>query len=70
MDRQADYECLEALFHGVADTGLVREQWDFLVRVAASLRNRTAPANVIVQRLANLSSSDRLAAALTALGRM
>jgi TnpA family transposase len=40
------------------------------VRVAASLKNRTAPANVIVQRLANASSSDRLAGALTALGRV
>jgi hypothetical protein len=33
-------------------TNLVREQWDFMVRVAASLKNRIAPANVIVQRLA------------------
>lgn len=41
-----------------------------MVRVAASLKNRTAPANVIVQRLANASSSDRLAGALTALGRV
>jgi hypothetical protein len=49
---------------------LVREQWDFLVRVAASLKNRTAPANVIVQRLSNAPSSDRLAGALTALGRI
>jgi TnpA family transposase len=38
--------------------------------VAASLKNRTAPPNAIVQRLANSSSSDRLAAALTALGRV
>jgi TnpA family transposase len=61
---------LNPLFDGTADTDLVREQWDFLVRVAASLKNRTVPANVIVQRLANASSSDRLAGALTALGRV
>ena len=48
MDRQADHKCLNPLFHGVADTHLLREQWDSLVRVAASLKNRTAPANVIV----------------------
>jgi TnpA family transposase len=41
-----------------------------MVRVAASLKNRTAPANVIVQRLANSPSSDRLAGGLTALGRI
>jgi TnpA family transposase len=40
------------------------------VRIAASLKNRTAPANVIIQRLANSSPSDRLAKALTALGRV
>lgn len=70
MNRSADHGCLNPLFRGLADTDLVREQWDFLVRVAASLKNRTAPANVIVQRLANSSSSDRLAGALTALGRV
>ena len=70
MDRRADHGCLNPLFHGVADTDLIREQWDFLVRVAASLKNRTAPANVIVQRLVNASSADRLAGALTALGRV
>ena len=70
MDRRADHGCLNPLFDGTADTHLIREQWDFLVRVAASLKNRTAPANVIVQRLANASSSDRLAGALTALGRV
>ncbi|MGH9452182.1 MAG: Tn3 family transposase [Terriglobia bacterium] len=41
-----------------------------MARIAASLRNRTAPANVIIQRLANASSSDRLARALTALGQI
>lgn len=70
MDRRADYGCINPLFRGGAETELFREQWDFLVRVAASLKNRTAPANVIVQRLANSSSSDRLAGALTALGRV
>jgi TnpA family transposase len=70
MDRRADHGCLNPLFDRTADTDLIREQWDFLVRVAASLKNRTAPANVVVQRLANASSSDRLAGALTALGRV
>ena len=37
--------------------------------VAASLRNRTAPAHVVLRRLASSAPSDRLAKALTALGR-
>ena len=39
------------------------------MRVVASLRNRTAPAHVVLRRLASSASSDRLAKALTALGR-
>src|SRR5262249_52266629 len=36
---------LHPLFHGTAEVPLIREQWDQLVRVAASLRNRSAPAH-------------------------
>jgi TnpA family transposase len=70
IDRKASFGKLDVLFRGAADSELIVEQWDQLVRVAGSLKNRTAPANVIVQRLANSSPSDRLAKALTALGRV
>lgn len=59
---------LGSIFRGVVDVALIAEQWDQLVRVAASLRNRTTPAHVVLDRLA-ASSSDRLAKALTMLGR-
>jgi TnpA family transposase len=52
----------------VTTNALIREQWDQLVRLAASLRNRTAPAHVVLRRLASSAPSDRLAKALTALG--
>jgi TnpA family transposase len=68
MDRNAVYGDLDALLSNTANVHLIREQWDQLVRVAASLRQRTAPAHVVLQRLAN--SSDRLAKALTALGQI
>jgi len=68
MDRNAVYGALDALLSNTANVNLIREQWDQLVRVAASLRQRTAPAHVVLQRLAN--SSDRLAKALTALGQI
>ena len=41
-----------------------------MVRVAASLRSRVAPAHVVLQRLANASPADRVAKALAALGRI
>jgi hypothetical protein len=63
------YGDLDAIFRGgVVDLALVREQWDQLVRAAASLKRRTSPAHVVLERLA--SSSDRLARDLTALGRL
>ena len=55
---------------GSINRELIREQWDSLVRVAASLRNRTAPAHVVLRRLSNRAASDRLAKALTMLGRV
>ena len=68
MDRNAPHGELDALLTDTVNTHLIREQWDQLVRVAASLRQRTAPAHVVLQRLIN--SSDRLAKALTALGQI
>lgn len=52
------------------DVALIREQWDQLVRLASSLKSRTAPAHVVLERLAASSPSDRLAKALAMLGRV
>ena len=70
IDRDAVYPNLAGIFRGGVDADLIPEQWDQLVRVAASLKNRVCPAHVVVQRLANSSPSDRLAKALTMLGRV
>ena len=69
LDRTAHYGRLDAVLRRTVDIALIREQWDQLVRVAASLRNRTAPAHVVLRRLASSAPSDRLAKALTALGQ-
>jgi TnpA family transposase len=69
VDRTKHYGRLDEVLQGTVDLALLREQWDQLVRVTASLRNRTAPAHLVLQRLASSAPSDRLAKALTALGR-
>jgi TnpA family transposase len=69
LDRTKPYGRLDAVIRGTVDTAVIREQWDQLVRIAASLYNRTAPAHVVLQRLASSAPSDRLATALAALGR-
>jgi TnpA family transposase len=68
MRKHDRYGALDTLFTGVADLQLVGEQWDTIVRIAASLKNRIAPAHVIIQRLAG--RDDKVAKALQALGRV
>jgi TnpA family transposase len=70
LDRATSYGHLDAVFTGTIDVALIREQWDQLVRIAASLRDRTAPAHIVLTRLASSAPSDRLAKALTALGQV
>ncbi len=64
------YKRLDPLFAGAVNMDLIAEQWDALVRVAASLKNRVASANVIARRLVSSPPSNRLAKALTHLGRL
>jgi TnpA family transposase len=70
LDSAVVPETIADLFAGTLDTTLLVEQWDQLVRIAASLRARTAPAHVVLQRLTAGGPSDRIAKALTALGRL
>ena len=70
VDRTADYGPLQPLLRGTIDISIIIEQWDQLVRLIASLKARMAPAHVVMQRLANAPAADRLANALTQLGRL
>ncbi len=64
------YPQLDALFSATVDLNLIAEQWEGVVRVAASLKNRIVSANVIARRLASSASSNRLAKALLHLGQL
>jgi TnpA family transposase len=70
LARETSYGQIDPLFCGAVDVALLREQWDALVRVASSLKSHTAPAHVVLDRLVASSPSDRLAKALTMLGRV
>jgi TnpA family transposase len=70
VDRNADYGVFTPLLNKTADLSIVTEQWEAMIRVALSLKQRTAPAHIIVQRLTNSFPSDRLAKAFTNLGRI
>jgi len=70
IDRDADYGALQPLLRGRINIELILEQWDQMVRLAASLKDRLTPAHVVMQRLVNANASDRLAGALSQLGRL
>lgn len=70
MDPKQRFGVLDPLFVDTVDIALILEQWDTLVRLAASLRNRLIPAHIVVQRLINAGASSRIGRALTALGRI
>jgi TnpA family transposase len=70
IDRDGGYGALQPLLRGRINIALILEQWDELVRLAASLKDRLAPAHVVMQRLANGNAANRLAGALTQLGRL
>jgi TnpA family transposase len=70
VDRFVDYGVFTPLLTKTADLNMVEEQWEEMIRVALSLKQRTAPAHVVVQRLTNSFPSDRLSKAFTNLGRI
>ena len=69
-ERNVDYGVFTPLLTKTADLDIIEEQWEEMIRVAISLKQRTAPAHVIVQRLTNSFPSDRLSKAFTNLGRI
>ena len=70
IDNSLVPDALAGLFAGNAGVVAITEQWDQLVRIAASLKARTAPAHVVLQRLTSSGPSDRAGKALAALGRL
>lgn len=70
VEKGVDYGAFSPLLNKSVDMSLIEEQWEPMIRVALSLKRRTAPAHVIVQRLTSSFPSDRLSKAFTNLGRI
>uniref|UniRef100_UPI001F02CEC4 Tn3 family transposase n=1 Tax=Xenorhabdus sp. Sc-CR9 TaxID=2584468 RepID=UPI001F02CEC4 len=70
VERHVNYGVFTPLLNKTADLSIIEEQWDEMINVAQSLKKRTAPAHVIVERLTNSFPSDRLSKAFTNLGRI
>ena len=70
VDKKASYGDIDVLFSKNIDIELIIEQWDQIVRIIASLKNKLVPASEIIRRLSKGAPSDRLSRALTQLGRL
>jgi len=70
VDRNEDHGVFTPLLNKTVDLDIIEEQWESMIHVAQSLKQKTAPAHVIVQRLTNSFPSDRLSKAFTNLGRI
>ena len=53
VDRFVDHGVFTPLLTKTADLNIVEERWEEMIRVALSLKQRTAPAHMVVQRLTN-----------------
>ena len=67
---QKSHGAIDVLFAETIDLSLIKEQWDSLVRIAASLKNRIVPPHVVAKRLASLGVTHPLSKALTQLGQL
>ena len=70
VDKDFDYGVFTPLLDKSVDLYIIEEQWDAMIRVALSLKRRTVPAHIVVQRLLNSFPADRLSKAFTNLGRI
>lgn len=69
LDRAKVYEHLDPILGGTIKTHVVREAWDEVVRVMASIQAGTATASLILHRLGSYARQDRVHQALAEIGR-
>ena len=70
IDRHADYGPLDTMIGGTAALGLIEENWDEVLRLAASVRAGTVPPSVILKKIAAFPRQNALNKALREIGRV
>jgi TnpA family transposase len=64
------YADIDSIFKGHIDLECISEQWEQLIRIVVWLKNQVAPAHLVLQKLAARSYSERVAKAITKLGKL
>jgi TnpA family transposase len=70
FNRDKNYKNIENLIDGAINHKLITEQWDDIVRVIASLKNRTVSPSLLLYRLNSYTRKNRLLKALREIGRI
>ena len=70
VSKESSYGEFDSLLNKTVDLNIIIEQWKSMLRVAISLKRRTVPANIVVQRLTSSGPADRLTRAFINLGRV
>lgn len=70
VDKDISYGELDVLLTKTASIEPIVDQFDQMVRVAASLKKKLSPAHEVIRRLSKGSPSDKLSKAFTQLGRI
>lgn len=69
-DKTLDYGVINPLLSKTVNLDIVIEQWDQMIRIVASLKNKLTPAHEIIRRLSSGAPSDKVSKAFTHLGRL
>ena len=69
VDKDISYGDLDKLLTKTVSLELIKQQFDQMVRVAASLKQKLSPAHEVIRCLSKGSPSDQLSKAFTQLGR-
>lgn len=70
MDRQQTYPKLDCLLTGVIRPHLIRQSWDAIVRIIASLHRRIVSPSLLLNRLSSYARQNSLHQALAEIGRV
>jgi TnpA family transposase len=70
FDKEKDYNHIKELIDGTINIKLIIEQWDEIVRLVSSLKNRTVSPSLLLYRLNSYSRKNRLLKALREIGRI
>jgi TnpA family transposase len=69
-DARADYKTLDPLIGGAVDMRVIGDNWDEILRAAASIKAGTVAPSVLMRRLAAYPKQNALAKALREIGRL